>query len=113
MAALRGAMNGEAPLVSGPDRVWLDVFSRLSVARSHHGYGPNPISFSDIEAFCRLMRIPMQPHHVQLMLDLDAAWLECAYAKQQQAQAMPSGAKTAPIISKHGLTAQLFDLAAS
>lgn len=110
-AALRATLTGVAVSVPEGGLVWIAIFTRLSEARSWQAHGPNPISFSDIEAFSRLMRVPFEASHVQLILDLDRTWLSHTYAKWQHGATAPAGSKVLPPISKHGLTAQLFDLA--
>ncbi|GGG62755.1 hypothetical protein GCM10011415_06390 [Salipiger pallidus] len=68
--------------------------------------GPNPISFPEIEAYCRLMRLPLEPHHVEAIRAMDAMWIDRAYAKS----AVPAGTKTLPQRSEHALTPAMFDL---
>ncbi len=84
--------------------IWA-AFSGLSRRRTYHASGPNPITWEAIEAFCRLKRVPLEPHHVDLVIALDDVWLEHAARK-----APPSGAKTAPLVSAGALTPELFDL---
>lgn len=53
--------------------IW-DWFTELSAARSGNGSGPNPIAFSEIEAWARLTgRLPA-PRDVQAIAMLDQAY---------------------------------------
>lgn len=84
--------------------LWL-AFLHLSAARSVTMAGPNAIRFSEIEAYARLMRMPLAPHHVEVILALDAEWLNHAYAKAKA----PEGVKTLPPLSKTPLSAGMLD----
>ena len=79
----------------------------LSRARSCGPVGPNPISFPEIEAWARLMRTPLEPHHVEVLVTMDGVFTEHAYRKSDVAD----GVKVLPRVSEHGLTPALFDLA--
>lgn len=58
-----------------------NLFMEISGSRTYHAAGPHPISFAEIEAYCRLHRWPLQPHHVATIRALDDAWLEHAVRK--------------------------------
>lgn len=93
-----------APLrVAEADRWLLSRFAELSATRTYHGAGPNPISYSEIEAYARLSRWPLEPRHVAAIRDLDQAWLK--------AQATRSGtpAKASPKPSA-AISPELFDV---
>jgi hypothetical protein len=47
-------------------------FLELNSARSNNGYGPNPISFSEIQAFYSLNRIQPEPWEVFMIRYFDA-----------------------------------------
>lgn len=83
------------------------AFGDLSRARSCGAAGPNPISFPEIEAYCRLMRLPLEPHQVQAVRAMDALWIERSYSRG----AVPAGTQTLPPRSEHALTPAMFDLA--
>lgn len=85
----------------------MQVFRRLSHARSFGAHGPNPISFTDIDAWCRLMRVPLQPAHVAIICAMDRAFMEAWCSKRDAGQA--DGAKTLPPISQQPLNAALLD----
>ncbi len=106
IAALRAHLAGSRnrpPDGSAP--IW-NAFMQLSGARTFNAVGPNPISFTEIEAHCRLMRLPLEPRHIEVVLAMDQAWLDHAYAKTRRA---PDGVKTLPPVSKQPLSAALFD----
>lgn len=52
------------------------AFITLSRTRSYSSFGPNPISYQEIEAWCRLHRMPLEPHHIQIICALDQEWLK-------------------------------------
>jgi hypothetical protein len=51
-----------------------DVFRQLCETRSC-GFGPNPISLSEIDAWGRLMRVELSVFEVMVVKALDDAWL--------------------------------------
>lgn len=57
--------------------VW-QWFIALCRTRTGNGWGPNPISFSEIEAYARLYRWPLEPRHVDMILALDREWMNHA-----------------------------------
>lgn len=88
--------------------LWRRHFAELCGTRSYGPNGPNPIAFAEIEAWARLMRWPLQPHHVAAIRALDDAWLEHAYARRSAGDR-----KTLPASSGQALTPALFDLIAN
>lgn len=82
-----------------------NAFQRLSATRTYHPAGPNPIQPSEVLAWCQLMGIPLAPRHVDIILAMDEAWLDQAYARDRTAD----GVKTLPPISRQPLTAALLD----
>lgn len=50
-------------------------FVELSAARGSNGWGPNPISYLDIEAWSRLTRTIINPAEVRAIIALDQAFL--------------------------------------
>lgn len=81
LAALRAQMAGKViqPPV-GAGLLW-GAFNRLSKQRSWHANGPNPITFAEIEAYCRVMRLPLEPRHISILLAMDAVWLDGALSR--------------------------------
>lgn len=101
-ASLEGA-EGARPPEAGT-LLW-NAFQRLSARRSYHMAGPNPISFSEVEAYCRLMRLPLEPRHVSVIMAMDQAWLDHAHSRAKP----PEGLKASPHISQRQISAALFD----
>lgn len=105
-AAVTAALRGDR--VKPPEAglpLW-NAFQRLNTTRTYHMAGPNPISFAEVDAYCRLMRQPLEPRHVEVLLAMDQVWLEHAYAKTRQP---PEGVKTLPAVSNHPISAALLD----
>ena len=50
--------------------VW-QAFNRLSRRRGSNGFGVNPISWSDIDAFVRNSKVALRPWEISLIEDLD------------------------------------------
>lgn len=108
-ATLSAVLTGSRPSIPEVARPLLAMFFQLSEARSWHGNGPNPLSFSEIEAWMRLTGTPLRRHHVETIRALDATWMQSFYRRTGKAQ---EGTKTLPPMSTHPLTAALFDVAA-
>lgn len=105
-AALKASLEGgkvRMPEVGAP---LLEAFTALSRARSYGMNGPNPISWQDLFAWSRMMRQPVEPRHVEIIMALDEVWLTHAYSRERQA---PEGVKTLPPISQHPINAALLD----
>lgn len=105
-AAVTAALRGDRvkpPEVGLP--LW-NVFQRLNTTRTYHMAGPNPISFAEVEAYCRLMRLPLEPRHVEVLLAMDQVWLEHVYARARQP---PEGVKAIPPVTKQPMSAALLD----
>lgn len=100
-ASLRGD-KGRPPEAGLP--LW-NAFQGLSATRTYHAAGPNPIQPSEIAAWGHLHRLPLAPHHVGILLAMDQAWLDHAYADSKA----PQGVKVLAPISKIPLTAGLMD----
>ncbi len=104
-AAVRANLAGRKILPpEGSLPLW-NAFQQLSRTRTCHAAGPNPIQPSEIDAYCRLMRLPLEPRHVSILLAMDAAWLDHAYTRTKA----PEGVKTLPPVSKAPLSAALLD----
>jgi hypothetical protein len=92
-AVREGLTGGKArPPIAGM-LLW-NAFQRLSAARTYHAAGPNPIAHVEVEALCRLMRLPLEPRHVAILVAMDRAWIEAAVADRPQ-----PGAKTLPRVT--------------
>lgn len=104
-AAVKASMTGGKAKAPDAGRDLWNAFQRLSQTRTYHMAGPNPIQPSEIVAWCQLMRMPLMPWHIEILLAMDSAWLDRAYARTKA----PEGVKTLPPISKHSLSAGLLD----
>ena len=76
VAALRAKMNGEAAPVPEAGKLLLAMFRELSEARTYSASGPNPIQWTEIEAWARLRRWPLSQQHLDIIRAMDLAWLE-------------------------------------
>jgi hypothetical protein len=94
--------GGTLRLPEGAHQVW-EFFVALHETRGSTGLGPAPITYTEIEAFARLMDWPLQPQHVSMIRAIDREWIEFAY-RQQGAATRP--AANAP---RQVLTPALFD----
>ncbi len=105
-AQLVAAVAQAKPIVPEAGRLLWQWFLDLHETRSFGMNGPNPITFAEIEAFARLMRWPIEPHHVSLILAMDRAWINHINAQAPGGSAPSSGASAAP---RPVLTPALFD----
>lgn len=77
--ALRASMmTGAAPIVPEAGRLYWRMFIDLSSARTWSAAGPNPIAWSEIDAWARLRRWPVRNRHINVLRAMDRIWLECA-----------------------------------
>ena len=79
--ALAAHLDGK-PITApeGASVIW-NAFMALSRARSSGPSGPNPIGFPEIDAWSRLMQMPLEPHHVQAITAMDQVWLQHCYRR--------------------------------
>ena len=71
----------------------LDWFEELSRGRGSSGFGPNPLSWTDIETWRRLMNVHLERWEVKLLKTLDLLYLNALHESQKQEQ---SKAKAKP-----------------
>ena len=84
-AALEAHLAGGRPMApEGSSPLW-NGFMALSRARSCGPGGPNPISYPEILAWARLMQVPLEPHHVQILTAMDQVWLQDFYKRTDKA----------------------------
>ncbi|MDB6179558.1 hypothetical protein PAF17_18975 [Paracoccus sp. Z330] len=102
-AALEGRLKGRTVYVPDAGAELLDAFLALSRARSCGPNGPNPITWEAIDAWSRVMRVPILPRHAETIMAMDAVWM--AHAMQRT----PEGVKTLPPMSEHSLTTGALD----
>ena len=107
-AVLKARLTGQTARVHMGAEL-LDAFVALSRARSYGMHGPNPITWEAVAAWSRLMRMPIEPHHADVIMALDEVWMTHAMQRDN----VPDGVKKLPPISQQPLTAALFDVAVS
>ena len=76
--AIRSEMSGGTPDVPEAGRLIWGMFIDLSTARTWSAAGPNPIQWSEIDAWARLRRWPVRNRHINVLRAMDRTWLECA-----------------------------------
>lgn len=64
--------------------VW-EYFTELDGARGSNGFGPNPLSYRDIDAWQRVTQQALDPWELKTILRLDGLFMT-AYAKANQGQ---------------------------
>lgn len=106
VAALRAQLAGGRSQPPEAGIIYWNAFAALSRQRSWHAHGPNPISFCEIETWCRVMRVPLEPRHVQIITAMDAAWMDHAIAGLNS---HAKGDKGIPKGKQPPLTAGMFD----
>lgn len=74
--ALLAALSGRPATVPESGRLAWGWFLDLCRTRSSNGYGPNPISHAEIDAYSRLYRWPLEPRHIDMILAMDRVWLD-------------------------------------
>lgn len=99
-------VTGKAPRLPEAGRLFWQWFGELNGGRTWHQAGPNPIGHAEIEAWARLSRWPLKPHHVAAIRALDDAWLEHFYSKRAKPA---SEQKTLPPRSQHAVSPKIFD----
>ncbi|WP_313349941.1 hypothetical protein [Paracoccus sp. (in: a-proteobacteria)] len=104
-AAVKASLAGQKVRLPEAGRALWNAFQGISGQRTYSMVGPNPIQPSGIDAWGRLMRLPLEPRHVAIIIAMDQAYLDHAYAAAKG----PKGVKTLPPVSKTPLTAGLLD----
>ncbi|RWR29529.1 hypothetical protein D2T31_10765 [Sinirhodobacter populi] len=104
-AALRTQLRGGKVLPPEAGLPLWDAFLDLSGSRTYHAAGPNPIQMTEIAAYCRMMRLPLEPRHVSILMAMDGAWLDHAYSGAKT----PEGVKALPPVSTRPISAALLD----
>jgi hypothetical protein len=106
---LAGAMKsylstGAKPIIPEAGALLWQIFAQIADSRTWHAAGPNPISYAEIEAWARLHRWPLQPHHVAALRALDNAFIEQTYATK-----LRGDGKAIPRSSGQAVTPAAFD----
>lgn len=105
-ALIKSLDTGKPPrLPDGGELLW-SWFCDLASTRSLHMAGANPVTVTEIEAYSRMMRMPMAPHHVSMLMAMDRAFLDHANRARDPG---PAADASAPKISSRPMTAALFD----
>ncbi len=81
------AAGGGKVSVPEPGKLAWQMFCDLTGTRSYAFGGPNPIGHAEIEAYARLHRWPLRPHHIALIRAMDDAWMVHIYRKQEATKA--------------------------
>jgi hypothetical protein len=71
-------VNEDSPKLPREMRYLWRTFLSLHRARTSNGWGPNPITWSEMDAFCRLTGSPLDPWEAEAVRALDEAFLEVA-----------------------------------
>lgn len=106
-ATLSAQLAGQKPRLPEGSAPFWRAFQALSKRRSYHQFGPNPISLTEIASYAAMMRMPLAPHHVEILSAMDDVWLEHAYAGA--GNKAPDGMKTITHRAAQPLTAAMFD----
>ncbi|MCE6960569.1 hypothetical protein LAZ40_16210 [Cereibacter sphaeroides] len=101
--ALRQRLAGQKPRLPDAAGFLWGAFWQLSRCRTMHAAGPNPIGWTEIVAWARLMRVPLEPHHVAILTAMDDVWLDHAYG------ARGPGGQAPAVQSSQPLTPQILD----
>lgn len=80
------------PIPPAGQHVWY-IFLELSGQRTGNGFGPNPIQFSEIQAWQQVTRKRLQPWEIRAILAMDRAYLvrsaELAVPEEEQVSDEP------------------------
>lgn len=60
-----------------------DIFNRLRRRKGSAGFGPSPIEWPDIDAFCRHTALHLSPWEVEVIEDLDNLFLVSQQSPQK------------------------------
>ena len=106
-AALQSQIEGGKTRPPEAGILLWNTFAHLSKSRSWHAHGPNPISFPEIEAYCRLMRLPLAPRHIEVIRAMDEIWI--SHTQDQLAPRQVGDGKRLPPRSRSAISAPMFD----
>jgi hypothetical protein len=59
-------------------------FERINRQRSGNGYGPLPISYGELDAFCRVTKTEMEAWEAEAIVMLDFEWRVAYFTKEPQ-----------------------------
>ena len=69
------------PLPEEAQYLW-EWFAELSNSRQSGGFGPNPISHLDMQAWASLKRLTLEPFEVDALRAIDAVYLAASNKKK-------------------------------
>lgn len=79
VARVRGRkLDENAPKLPREMRYLWRTFLSLHRARGSNGFGPNAITWSEMDAYCRLTGTALDPWEVEAIRALDEAFLDAA-----------------------------------
>jgi len=108
-AQLVSAVSQTKPKVPEAGRLLWQWFGDLHETRTYGMSGPNPISYMEMDAWCRIYGVRPTPENVRILRAMDAAWLKWARQEQERAAAAPAG-KAVPHVSSQELSLKAFDV---
>lgn len=77
--------TGRSVVVPEAGRLLWAAFADLDAARGYGESGPQAITFAEIDAWWRLTRTPLEPHHVAALRAMDAALVAHVAAEAKRA----------------------------
>lgn len=110
VAAISAQHNGRRLNIPVAGILLWNLYQQIAASRTYHSAGPNPISFTEIEAFARLHRWPLRPHHIGILRAMDNAVLEDAYRKQKERMKGKEAFASHRYAKAQPLTADAFDV---
>ena len=75
--------HNREPNVPEAGILYWQIFCELSANRSFAPAGPNPIQFTELQAWCQVRRWPLEQAHIDLILSMDAAFIKSVYSRQE------------------------------
>jgi hypothetical protein len=79
VAKIKGRkLDENAPQLPREMRYLWGIFLSLHNRRGSNGFGPTPLAWSEMEAFCRLTGTPLDPWEVEAICALDEAYLDAS-----------------------------------
>lgn len=86
VAALKESLRRKRSVaVPEAGRLLWSAFHELDATRGYGESGPHPITFAEIDAWCRLTRTPLAPHHVAIVRAMDSALIGHVVAEAKKA----------------------------
>lgn len=67
------SLENEPEVPGAGEHLWV-IFKELNGSRQS-GFGENPLSYSDVQAYCYLTQTILRPYEVLLIKDMDYAFL--------------------------------------